>query len=295
MYESLTEPTMWLRKSFRKTGDRPPNPETPVFNEVWHEKHPYESAADAFDYLRESPTLAAQIVKTMLPTDPHGLAFDYKDTEVYDFDEPDFVALVERYPHTACSVIYNDEWFQQSDSQTLDFNHTVVNGWLVHNSDSAWDIWREGFKYGDDMGQLAYTNAGSTAGKEYGDYLFAFPIDSAPGPTRGRLKYGESSIVFIGTGNEFYHRGDEEDQVIFDRRLPKGCFIVTKQEYDNEDGYADYWCVFGENERHPLYHSEEYSDCLKWIRKNGNRYISSMRMWNKSTAGRQVANEKRWK
>lgn len=289
MYESLTEPTMWLRKSYRKTGDRQPNPETPIFNEVWHEKHPYESAADAFDHLRDNPYLATQIVKTILPQDPDGLAFDYIDREAYDLDEPDFVAIVERYPHTACRLIYEDDRFHQSDSQTLDFNHTVVNGWLVHNSNAAWDIWKEGFKYGDDMGELAYSNAGSIAGKEYGDYLFAYPIDDAPSPSYRfhKLNYGDTSVVFVGTGNEFYHNGDQEDQVIFDRRQPTGCFVV-----DEEDGY---WCVFGKDMYKPLVRFDEYADCLKWIKKNGYDYRSQMRMWNHATPGRQVASEKRWK
>ena len=288
LYESLTEPTMWLRSAYRKNGERQPNPETPKFNEVWKNKHPYESAGNAFDYLRENPRLACEIVSEILPQDPDGLAFDYKDRQGYDFDEPDFIALVEQYPHTACRVIYNDDGYMQSDAQTLDFNHTVVNGWLVHNTDAAWDIWKEGFQYGDDMGSLAYSNAGSIAGKEYGDYLFAFPIDDAPSPSYRfhKLRYGDSSVVFIGTGNEFYHSGDEEDQVIFDRRQPTGCFVV-----DESDGY---WCVYGKSDR-PLVRFEEYSDCLKWIKKNGYDYRNQMRMWNKATPGRQVASEKRWK
>ena len=289
-YESLSEPTMYLRKAYKKSKsiEKDGSPYTDKFNAVWHEKHPYESALDALDTLFENPHLVVEIVDDIAAFDPDGIASTYKDYDTYDFVAEDIYTIVNSYPQTACKVIYNSEEYNRLDQITLDFNHTVVNGWLVHNSDYAWDIWREGFQYGDEIGSLAYSNAGSTAGKEYGDYLFAFPIDDAPSPSYRfhKLKYGDSSVVFIGTGNEFYHYGDEEDQVIFDRRQPTGCFVV-----DETDGY---WCVYGKSDR-PLVRFEEYSDCLKWIKKNGYDYRNQMKMWNKATSGRQVASEKQWK
>ena len=289
-YESLSEPTMYLRKAYKKPKsiEKDGSPYTEKFNAVWHEKHPYESALDALDTLFENPNLVVEIVTDIEAFDPDGIASTYKDYDAYDFVAEDIYTIVNSYPQTACKVIYSSDEYTNQDRTTLDFNHTVVNGWLVHNSNYAWDIWREGFQYGDEIGNLAYSNAGSTAGKEYGDYLFAFPIDDAPSPSYRfhKLKYGDSSVVFIGTGNEFYHYGDEEDQVIFDRRQPTGCFVV-----DETDGY---WCVYGKSDR-PLVRFEEYSDCLKWIKKNGYDYRNQMRMWNKATSGRQVASEKRWK
>jgi hypothetical protein len=289
LYESLTEPTMSLRKAYRNIGKSPPNPETPNFNETWNERHPYESAGDAFDHLMEYPGLAYHIVQDVLQHDPDGLASNYKDYHGYDFQEQDLIQIAETYPLTTCKAIYNDEYFLQSDSQSLDFNHTVVNGWLVHNTDHAWDIWNYGFQYGNDMGSLAYTNAGSTRGKEFGDYLFAFPIDDAPSPSyRDGMKYGNASVVFVGTGNEFWHSGDQENQVIFDRRQPTGCFIVDKDDDGN-------WGVFGKDMYKPVVRFEDYDDCLDWIQRNGYDYRKQMRMWNKATPGRQVASEKRWK
>lgn len=298
MCESITAPTVWLRKAFRgvRTTDCP---DTPKFNQVWHRYEPYEGSSVALEVALENPYLIRHMVENWESEGEFPeICEKYRDDDdFYCMDENDVKELMELDPEMFARVIRNSDEFEQNDYRVLDFNHTVVNGWLVHNSDNAWDIWREGFQYGNDMGHLAYTNAGSTSGKDLGDYLFAFPIDEAPSPTyRGLhngLKYGEASIVFIGTGNEFFHCGDNEKQVIFDRREPKGCFLVAEQEIPDKDGYSTYWCVIGNNKYHPLYHSEEYEDCLNWISNNGNRYINSMSMWNKNTPGRQVAYE--WK
>lgn len=295
--ESLTEPTMWLRNSYKGAREKD-CPDTPTFNEQWHLHEPYTGSMAAMDVALSHPYLVQHIVQSMsMAGSCPEICEKYKDDEdFWNLDEKDVSELMEADPEIFANVIRKSDAYEENDRNTLDFNHTLVNGWLVHNSDNAWDIWREGFKYGDDMGDLAYSNAGSTKGKEYGDYLFAFPIDDAPSPTdRDGLKYGKASIVFIGTGNEFYHYGDQEDQVIFDRRQPKGCFIVAKMDYDNEDGWAEYWCVIGENERHPLYHDEDYDACLDWIERNGDRYLKAMRMWDKAVPGRQVPNERKWK
>ncbi len=295
--ESLTSNTMWLRHAYHNIGEAEPNPATPRFNEAWHKSHPYESAGIAFDALIYSPSLAWHIVKR---ANLDGLILDMSKYEKYhdfeDLEEPELVALVEDFPEVATQVIGTSEAYGESDAYTFSFKNTTVNGWLVHNSNYGWDIWSDGFKYGDDIGSLAYSNAGSISGKEYGDYLFAYPIDEAPDPDhRGHLAYGDISIVFVGTGNTFYHNGDTENQVIFDRREPTGCFVVEREEYHNEDGYSIYWCVFGKNHRRPLYHSEEYRDCLNWISKNGYDFRSQMKMWNNATPGRQVEHERRIK
>lgn len=294
--ESITEPTMRLRKSYRnrRTNDCP---DTPKFNEVWHRYERYDGSDIALDVAMDNWYLVRRIVEKWEDGGKFPeICEKYKeDDDFLGMSESDIKELMELDPETVTDVIRHSEEYYSADRKNMDFNHTVVNGWLVHNSDSAWDIWVDGFKYGNDIGQLAYSGAGSTAGKDYGDYLFAFPIGDAPAPDRHGLKYGDASIVFIGTGNEFWHYGDEENQVVFDRREPKGCFIVAQKEMPNEDGYGDYWCVIGENEFHPLYHSEEYEDCLAWIVKNGNRYLKSMRMWDKATSGRQVESERVWK
>lgn len=291
--ESITEPTMWLRKAYGKSAVD--CPDTPKFNEAWH-RYEYDGSSIAIDAMLENPSLVRKIVDGWEADGIHPDACRKFADEEFCLEEADAKELAEMEPDRVAKTISRSTEFCESDQNILSFNHTVVNGWLVHNSDNAWDIWRDGFMYGNDIGQLAYSGAGSTRGKEYGDYLFAFPIDDAPSPSmRDGLKYGEASIVFIGTGNEFYHYGDEENQVIFDRREPKGCFIVVEQEYGNDDGYGNYWCVIGDNEYHPLFHSEEYRECMKWIMRNGNRFLRSMRMWNNVLPGRQVENERVWK
>ena len=103
-YESLSEPTMYLRKAYKKPKsiEKDGSPYTEKFNAVWHEKHPYESALDALDTLFENPHLVIEIITDIESFDPDGIAGTYKDYDAYDFVAEDIYTIVNSYPQTAC-------------------------------------------------------------------------------------------------------------------------------------------------------------------------------------------------
>lgn len=272
LYESVTEPALYLRRAYKTVKDCE---HTPKFNKEWHKRNT-DGTWGPVQTVLDNQFMLKDIAGAIDPDDPDtGMTPEelkqLEECDYYDLDENDTYRILEAVPQYAVEHIRNSDEYLNSDYSAMTFNHTVVNQWLVHNTDHAWDIWSDGFMYGNDVGQLAYSNAGSTQGKEFGEYLFAFPIDDAPSPSyRDGLKYGKASVVFVGTGNEFFHYGDDENQVIFDRRQPSGCFVVDKED--------EVWNVYGKDMYRPLI-SSEYDRCLEWIKKNGADYAGQMKMW----------------
>jgi len=194
--------------------------------------------------------------------------------------------ILDTVPHCAMAVLSQTmgDWYN-SDERNLKVpdspgDSRVVNGWLVHNSDHAEDIYGEGFMVGNRMGYLAYTKR-ETA--DDGKYAFAFRIDDTPDPGKSGLKYtsGGASIVFVGTGNVAEHLGDTESQVIFDIDEPAGCFLVKFDGMPGEDFREAEWAVYGKNPGRPLVSGKPYRECLAWIKENGMQYRGQMKEWNR--------------
>lgn len=86
--------------------------------------------------------------------------------------------------------------------------------WLIHFSDDAESIARNGFKYGiDQMDRLGLTTWLGKSEKNYGGYNFAFEATSRDA-LRGE-KYGRDAVLFMNSGVKAYHYGDEESQILF--------------------------------------------------------------------------------
>ena len=214
-----------------------------------------------------------------------------------DFSEETVKKALDLVPACSLAVLRQamGDW-SNSDERNLSVpddpgEDRVVNGWLVHNSDNAADIYREGFLIGNPIGYLAYGKRGEAFDDRYG---FAYRLQDAPAPGERSmfpgLKYTQTtsgaSIVFQGTGNVIDHYGDREKQVIFDIREPEGCFLV---KYIGEpETLADFngpnWAVYGKNPDRPLVSGRYYRDCLGWIEANGYQYRNQMKMWNQDTA-----------
>ena len=167
-------------------------------------------------------------------------------------------------------------------SQLMDYQKPLINKWFVHFSNNAVNIRMEGFRYGNsDIEKLALTDAGSIKGKNYGDYLFAYEIDdvmkhaySNRGGSRNKFKYGDSVVVFIASGIKFYHHGDMEPQVVFDRKSPTGCFLVRKADPEREDERSDKWVIYGKKGTQliPLASKEKFEDAMYWCETNYTQY-----------------------
>jgi hypothetical protein len=141
--------------------------------------------------------------------------------------------------------------------------------WLVHFSDRAHDIARNGFTIGmDQMDQLGLTTWFKDAAKKYGGYNFAFLADSRDAIYAAyKHKYGSDAVLFQNSGVHVHHWGDEEDQVIFWGRDVNPADIVLL----SRDG--DVWTVNSIDGRRDPFQGK-YQECVDWVMKNHRQYQS---------------------
>lgn len=145
--------------------------------------------------------------------------------------------------------------------------------WLIHFSDDAYDIAREGFKHGtaepDRLGLTTYTKKEA----KRGGYNFAFEADNKADVNHvaRKKKYGKDAVMFQNSGVEVNHAGDEEDQVVFDGKSvnPRNVIYLERSES------SSVWMV----NIHPLnkkigvvYENEDISNVIGWVKKNINQY-----------------------
>lgn len=152
--------------------------------------------------------------------------------------------------------------------------------WLVHFSDNAEDIAREGFKYGvDQMDRLGLTTYMSHQEKEYGGYNFAFIADSREADfiSRDNLipKYGRDAVLFQNSGVRAWHNGDEEEQIIFYGKEvdPRG--IVYLSEVDGDwivNVHPTKYKRFGQNSKEGGVFKSTYKACVDWVQNNFDQY-----------------------
>lgn len=292
IYETVTPDFNKLNHYTRL--DRHEQYDVPEFKRVYGDFNQLGSPDAAIEYLEEHPekvkTIANVALRGLKEKDDKSYEtaqyewldeteIDFLNTLKSDSMNPtirDIIHLVELVPETVSRFLSLDVEWSHNDREVLSDATRVINEWLVHNSSSAKKIWAEGFKYGSDLGSIAY----SGLARNDGPYAYAFRLENAPLSTDEDwlLPYCSSSnggsIVFIGSGIEVYHRDDEEHQVVFDRRMPKGCFLVALHDQDK-------WGVYGKDLSRPLVQFKDYDDCLWWIKKHGYDYRSSMKIWSR--------------
>lgn len=87
--------------------------------------------------------------------------------------------------------------------------------WLIHFSDDAHSVAVEGFTRGmDQVDRLGLTSFFGDAEKP-GGYNFAFVAEPNSRYVHAGSKYGRDAVMFMNSGVECYHYGDEETQVVF--------------------------------------------------------------------------------
>lgn len=201
-----------------------------------------------------------------------------------DFTEDELAILeqqIESYDDTVVDLIMNSKyrsefikWLQwnsdyntQPTSDVMDYTSDVNNEWLIHFSDNAYYIWKEGFQYAtDDIQHLAYSGAGQTKNKENEGYCFAYTINEFDKYAfdRRRPKYGDEAVMFQASGVKATHYGDEEEQVMFYNKDAKN---IVYLQYDDDSE----WFV-ASNDGKPLYHNEELSNVVEWVVNNFDQY-----------------------
>jgi hypothetical protein len=160
----------------------------------------------------------------------------------------------------------------------------VKNEWLVHFTNDAYDILKDGFTYGtDEIDKLGLTTHYTNSSKKGGQWAFAYKMDKFSNTynrNRGSelSKYGNECIVFKGSGIELTHYGDEEDQVIFDTNTANT--FISIELFDDEE-HGDVWAVMNQDRDLPIYHTEsddsdDFEKCVYWIRQNYKQYKKKM-------------------
>ena len=182
-----------------------------------------------------------------------------------------------------------------------DGKEIVHDEWMVHFSDYADKIAKEGFTKGNDYdGKLK--SATYQRGKTEGGYNYAYLASDVIGGKGYKfldyLKERETPFVmFKGNGYRFHHNQDEEDQVVLNN-IQKGTMVYVRRLYDQ-------WCVLStanpnwkkrtkdinprpEDERFAMYNPRNiiegilYSDddidkVIKWVMNNFDQYRSKIK------------------
>jgi len=160
-------------------------------------------------------------------------------------------------------------------SSVMDYTKDINNGWLIHFSDNAWEIWQEGFQYATyDIEKLGYSNAGSTKGKQNEGFNFAYNAESnfvKHAFVRGEPKYGKEAVMFRASGVQATHFGDEEEQVMFYNKDAKDIVYIQYSYVENERSCGDEWCLFGNNGQ-IVYHNEDIDEVVCWVMRNFDQY-----------------------
>jgi hypothetical protein len=147
----------------------------------------------------------------------------------------------------------------------------IKNTWLVHftSYNKAKYIKQEGFTKGvSDMTKLGLTTHLSDFEKAYGGYNFAYTISDAKkyayaSHGRGLMKYGDTAVMFMGSGIRIYHGSDEEYQAIFYGNTAKNFVIISN--YDGE------WMINSKDGR-VVYKNEDIEKVFDWVEKNYMQY-----------------------
>lgn len=160
-------------------------------------------------------------------------------------------------------------WSYFDDKPTL-----IKNQWLIHFTDDADDIAKDGFRFGvDDMTKLGLTTHLGEFDKKYGGYNFAYLIHDfqryAKGNYyRGKYKYGKEAVVFNASGIKVWHYGDEEPQVIFYGNTARNIIPITSGEnYD--------YAIYGKNGR-VLFENNDLESVVYWLTDNYVQYRKSI-------------------
>lgn len=145
----------------------------------------------------------------------------------------------------------------------------VKNQWLIHFTDDANGIRRDGFKYGvDDMTKLGLTTSIGEFQKKFGGYNFAYLLkdfEKYAYKGYGKYKYGSEVVVFQASGILTWHSGDEEPQVIFYGNTAKNIIPITSGEDKN-------WAIRNWKTDRILFESDELESVVQWLVKNFAQY-----------------------
>lgn len=148
-----------------------------------------------------------------------------------------------------------------------DFRREVHNEWLVHmtSRNNIPGLYKEGFSYGVDIDNLAYTPGRGTPQYKYGaGYDFAFEADDAS--VAEDSGYGDCAILFQASGIEIFHYGDQQYQVIFYGPSARNLIFLF------QDDETKMWYVDSEITGRRLVEFENLEFLVQWCISNFPQY-----------------------
>ena len=154
------------------------------------------------------------------------------------------------------------------------FRKEIHNEWLVHmtSKNNIPGLYREGFTYGVEIDELAYTPALGTTDYKYGPgYNFAFEADDASEAEKSG--YGDCAVLFQASGVEIFHYGDNQYQVIFYGPSARNLIFLF------QDSGSGNWYVDSEVTGRRLVEFETLDFLVKWCISNFPQYHNHLVGW----------------
>jgi len=150
----------------------------------------------------------------------------------------------------------------------------IKNQWLIHCSDYASDIEKEGFTHGvDDINGLGLTTYIPHVAKSKGGFNFAYTVADFDRYGKGwgrhgkhNFKYGSEAVIFKTSGVRVWHSGDGEYQTIF---LGKKAKNIVYLQFDDS---IDKWFITSKITKNILVKKEKISDIAEWLDINYAQY-----------------------
>jgi hypothetical protein len=205
-------------------------------------------------------------------------------TALEDYDEAAWKAvpdqLYEEFLEPAANFAMENDPAYSPSFIHLTYKGIVKNEWLVHFTDYADSVAKQGFTRGvSDLAHLGLTTYFKDEDKKGGGYNFAVPVNDAhsieAGVGRNNVSFGSEAVLFRASGVNTYHSGDEFYQIIFWGKTAKDIIPLYHTEgkwFVNEVG-GDV-----------LFESPDIEEVARWAIANINKYSMIPRAAKKRTA-----------
>lgn len=140
--------------------------------------------------------------------------------------------------------------------------------WLIHFSDDAEAISKNGFIYGADMYEMGLTKLFHDSYRKIKQgYNFAFIANKIKTP-----KYGNHAVMFQASGVPVYHNGDSEEQIIFYGKHIKPNNIIYLHALYNTGWKDDSdWQVMSKNNK--VLFTGKLDKVIQWVENNYSQYF----------------------
>lgn len=258
--EYITQDEVYLRNYFNMTDEQKKS------------GLPYEYPWFFKDFLEEYRIEFEIPTHTRITVDGEEPGDEYDDYEIPDWLAQNNKALFDQFADYLFEKIEDHE-LNVSDAEYPAWSFfsdgkLIKNKWLIHFTNDPWGIAKNGFTRGvSEIEKLGLTTHLGEFDKKYGGYNFAYRAEIYDRYAKGRhgYKYGEEAVMFIGSGIEVYHYGDEEPQVIFFGKNAKYIVPITKE-------YGDDYAVHNLKSGGIIYKSTDLDDVVSWVMRNYQQY-----------------------